>query len=50
MVFIVAFYVRVGDTATTTHGPVHPFLQVKLLLRHTVVVSPALMSSLGYDL
>ena len=37
----------VGDTATTTPGPVHPFLPVKLLLRHTIVVSPALMFSLG---
>ena len=39
--------VRVGDTATTTPGPVQPFLPVNLLLRHTMVVSPALMSSLG---
>ena len=39
--------VRVGDTATTTPGPVQPFLPVKLLLRHTMVVSPALMFSLG---
>ena len=38
--------VRVGDTATTTPGPVQPFLPVKLLLRHTMVVSPALMFSL----
>ena len=39
--------VFVGDTATTTPGPVHPFLPVKLLLRHTMVVSPALVFSLG---
>ena len=39
--------VRVGDTATTTPGPVQPFLPVNLLLRHTMVVSPALMFSLG---
>ena len=42
--------VRVGDTATTTPGPIQPFLPVKLLLRHTMVVSPALMFSLGWDL
>ena len=39
--------VRVGDTTITTPGPVQPFLQVNLLLRHTMVVSPALMFSLG---
>ena len=39
--------VFVDDTATTTPGPVHTFLPVKLLLRHTMVVSPAFMFSLG---
>ena len=39
--------VRFGDTATTTLGPIQLFLPVNLLLRHTMVVSPALMSSLG---
>ena len=39
--------VRLGVTATTTPGPVQPFLPVNLLLRHTMVESPALMFSLG---
>ena len=42
---------RVGDTATAKPGPVQPLLLVtRLLLRHTMAVSPALTSSFGWDL
>ena len=42
--------VLVGDSATTTPGPVKPLLWVYRLLRHTMAVSPALTSSFGWDL